>query len=124
MPGGFVRIAEDVDARAVNLQHGAATADAWVLSDRPVVETTLLPTPERITIQRAAGVLPSRAADNLFWVGRYVERAEATLAAGARPDPPRHRARRGGGAGDRAHHRSAGRPGARARTTFRMPRRC
>ncbi len=25
------------------------------------------------------GVLPSRAADNLFWVGRYVERAEATL---------------------------------------------
>lgn len=79
MPGGFVRIAEDVDARAVNLQHGASTADAWVLSDKPVVETTLLPTPERITIRRAAGVLPSRAADNLFWVGRYVERAEATL---------------------------------------------
>jgi uncharacterized alpha-E superfamily protein len=38
-----------------------------------------LPTPERISIQRASGVLPSRAADNLFWVGRYVERAEATL---------------------------------------------
>jgi uncharacterized alpha-E superfamily protein len=30
-------------------------------------------------VQRAAGLLPSRAADNLFWVGRYVERAEATL---------------------------------------------
>ena len=56
-----------------------ATADAWVLSDGPVAETTLLPTPERITIQRATGALPSRAADNLFWVGRYVERAEATL---------------------------------------------
>ena len=55
------------------------TADAWVLSDGPVPETTLLPTPERMTIQRATGVLPSRAADNLFWVGRYVERAEATL---------------------------------------------
>ena len=79
MPGGFVRIAEHVDARAVNLQHGASTADAWVLSDKPVVETSLLPTPERITIRRAAGVLPSRAADNLYWVGRYVERAEATL---------------------------------------------
>jgi uncharacterized alpha-E superfamily protein len=25
------------------------------------------------------GVLPSRAADNLFWLGRYLERAEATL---------------------------------------------
>jgi len=79
MPGGFVRIAEDLDARAVSLQRGAATADAWVLSHGPVGETTLLPTPERMTVQRATGLLPSRAADNLFWVGRYVERAEATL---------------------------------------------
>lgn len=79
MPGGFVRIAEDVDARAVNLQHGAHTADAWVLSENPVAETTLLPAPEGVAIQRTVGVLPSRAADNLLWVGRYVERAEATL---------------------------------------------
>jgi uncharacterized circularly permuted ATP-grasp superfamily protein/uncharacterized alpha-E superfamily protein len=79
MPGGFVRIAENADARAVSLQRGAATADAWVLSHGPVGETTLLPTPERIQVQRASGLLPSRAADNLFWVGRYVERAEATL---------------------------------------------
>src|SRR5271167_2374371 len=79
MPGGFVRIAEDVDARAVGLQRGAATADAWLLAHGPVAETTLLPTPERIQVQRATGLLPSRAADNLFWVGRYVERAEATL---------------------------------------------
>ncbi|MFZ0839558.1 MAG: circularly permuted type 2 ATP-grasp protein, partial [Xanthobacteraceae bacterium] len=49
MPGGFVRIAEHVDARAVNLQRGASTADAWVLSEKPVLETTLLPSPERIT---------------------------------------------------------------------------
>lgn len=79
MPGGFVRIAEHGDARAVSLQHGAATADAWVLTHGPVGETTLLPNPERMPVQRAAGLLPSRAADNLFWVGRYVERAEVTL---------------------------------------------
>ena len=79
MPGGFVRIADNVDARAVSLQRGAATADAWVLSRGPVAQTTLLPTPEAMPVQRAAGLLPSRAADNLFWVGRYVERAEATL---------------------------------------------
>jgi uncharacterized circularly permuted ATP-grasp superfamily protein/uncharacterized alpha-E superfamily protein len=79
MPGGFVRIAENADARAVSLQRGAATADTWVLAHGPVAETTLLPTPERILVQRATGLLPSRAADNLFWVGRYVERAEATL---------------------------------------------
>jgi uncharacterized circularly permuted ATP-grasp superfamily protein/uncharacterized alpha-E superfamily protein len=79
LPAGFVRVAEDVDARAVSLQRGAATADAWVLAHGPVAETTLLPTPERMPVQRATGLLPSRAADNLFWVGRYVERAEATL---------------------------------------------
>jgi uncharacterized circularly permuted ATP-grasp superfamily protein/uncharacterized alpha-E superfamily protein len=79
MPGGFVRVADDVDARAVSLQRGGSTGDAWVLSDRPVAETTLLPAADRITITRATGALPSRAASNLFWVARYVERAEATL---------------------------------------------
>ncbi len=79
MPGGFVRIADDLDARAVNLQQGGRTADAWILSDKPVPQTTLLPAPDHITINRTTGALPSRAAANLFWLGRYVERAEATL---------------------------------------------
>lgn len=79
MPGGFVRIADDVDAHAVTLQKGGRTADAWVLSEEPIAETTLLPTPDRVVIRRSAGTLPSRAADNLFWVGRYIERTEATL---------------------------------------------
>ena len=30
-------------------------------------------------IRRASGTLPSRAADNLFWLGRYIERTEAAL---------------------------------------------
>ena len=79
MPGGFVRIADDLDARAVSLQQGGRTADAWILSDKPVAQTTLLPTPDRIAINRTTGALPSRAAANLFWLGRYVERTEATL---------------------------------------------
>jgi uncharacterized alpha-E superfamily protein len=79
MPGGFVRVADDVDARAVRLQEGGRTAEAWILSDKPIVETTLLPAPDHVAIIRATGVLPSRAAANLFWVARYVERAEATL---------------------------------------------
>ena len=79
MSGGFVRVAEDADARAVSLQRGGRTGDAWVLSDKPVAETTLLPAPDRIAITRATGALPSRTAANLLWVARYVERAEATL---------------------------------------------
>jgi len=79
MPGGFVRVADDADARAVSLQRGGRTADAWILAEGPVAETTMLPSAERIAIRRGSGALPSRAADNLFWVARYVERAEATL---------------------------------------------
>ncbi len=36
-------------------------------------------TADTVRIKRIAGVVPSRAADNLFWLGRYLERAEATL---------------------------------------------
>ncbi len=79
MPGGFVRIGAHEDAYAISLQRGALTADAWISSTGPAADTTLLPSPDRITIKRATGILPSRAADNLFWLGRYVERTEATL---------------------------------------------
>jgi uncharacterized circularly permuted ATP-grasp superfamily protein/uncharacterized alpha-E superfamily protein len=79
MPGGFCRIAEQLDARAVSMGNGARAADVWVVSDKAVSATTLLPGSDAVRIRRIAGVLPSRAADNLFWLGRYLERAEATL---------------------------------------------
>jgi len=79
MPGGFVRIGEPDDIHAISLQRGALTADAWIPAPEPVVQTTLLPNADRIQIRRTSGTLPSRAADNLFWLGRYMERTEATL---------------------------------------------
>jgi len=79
MPGGFCRIAEQLDARAVSMGDGARAADVWVVSDKAVSAHTLLPGSDTVRIRRIAGVLPSRAADNLFWLGRYLERAEATL---------------------------------------------
>lgn len=79
MPGGFCRISDQPDARAVTLHQGGASADVWVLSDRPVAETTLLASPDAVALQRVTSTLPSRAAENLFWLGRYVERTEAAL---------------------------------------------
>lgn len=79
MPGGFCRIADQPDARAVSMGAGARAADVWVVADRAVPATTLLPAVETVRIRRIAGWVPSRAADNLFWLGRYLERAEATL---------------------------------------------
>jgi uncharacterized circularly permuted ATP-grasp superfamily protein/uncharacterized alpha-E superfamily protein len=79
MPGGFCRIADKLDARAVSMGDGARSADVWVVSDKAVSTATLLPAVDTVRIRRIAGVVPSRAADNLFWLGRYLERAEATL---------------------------------------------
>jgi uncharacterized circularly permuted ATP-grasp superfamily protein/uncharacterized alpha-E superfamily protein len=79
MPGGFCRIAGSTDPRFVSLQEGASVSDVWVLSGKPVAETSLLPPPDKVRIRRTTGTLPSRAADNLFWLSRYLERSEATL---------------------------------------------
>src|SRR5256884_1850748 len=79
MPGGFCRIAEQPDARAGSMGDGARAADVWVVSDKAVSASTLLPAMDTVRIRSIAGVVPSRAADNLFWLGRYLERAEATL---------------------------------------------
>ncbi|ACB96841.1 circularly permuted type 2 ATP-grasp protein [Beijerinckia indica] len=79
MPGGFCRISDRTDARAVSMGEGVQSADVWVLADKPVEMVTLLPSDETVRIRRLMGNLPSRAADNLFWLGRYLERTEATL---------------------------------------------
>lgn len=79
MPGGFCRISDRTDARAISMRDGASSVDVWLLSDKPVATTSLLPSHNDINITRFLGNLPSRAADNLFWFGRYIERLEATL---------------------------------------------
>jgi uncharacterized circularly permuted ATP-grasp superfamily protein/uncharacterized alpha-E superfamily protein len=79
MPGGFCRISDRADARAVSMGEGAQAADVWVLNDAPVAPITLMAGSEQVHVRRLTGHLPSRAADNLFWLGRYLERAEATL---------------------------------------------
>jgi uncharacterized circularly permuted ATP-grasp superfamily protein/uncharacterized alpha-E superfamily protein len=80
MPGGFVRIGAEIDARAVVLGEGAWSTDAVVVADREVAPLTLIPAADAVQIRRNPGTLPSRVADNLFWLGRYLERAELVLA--------------------------------------------
>ncbi|MGR3527653.1 MAG: circularly permuted type 2 ATP-grasp protein [Paracoccaceae bacterium] len=79
MPGGFGRIGTGSDATAIAMGQGGAVADVWVVSDTAVEPVSML-TPPDTPFQRAQlGPLPSRAADNLFWLGRYVERTEGIL---------------------------------------------
>lgn len=79
MPGGFCRTSDQRDARAISMGAGARTADVWVIHDTPASPFTLLANQDDVKVRRILGNLPSRAADNLFWLGRYLERAEATL---------------------------------------------
>jgi uncharacterized circularly permuted ATP-grasp superfamily protein/uncharacterized alpha-E superfamily protein len=79
MPGGYARIGRTEDATAIAMQRGGSVADVWVVSDYPVQSVSMLP-PEGAPYRRTEpGVLPSRAADNLYWLGRYVERAEGVM---------------------------------------------
>jgi uncharacterized alpha-E superfamily protein len=79
MPGGFCRISDQKDARALSMGAGAQASDVWVIADRPVEKVSLLAQRDGTKVRRITGNLPSRAADNLFWLGRYLERAESTL---------------------------------------------
>ena len=78
MPGGFCRVAHAPDSRAFTMGDNVSSADVWIAGDRPVEMSTLLPATDSVRVIRLLGNLPSRAADNLFWLGRYLERAEAT----------------------------------------------
>ncbi len=78
MPGGFTRIALGAGGRFISMQRGGASKDTWVLSDDPVEEMTLLESPGTTELRRVGNNLPSRMADNFFWLGRYSERADAS----------------------------------------------
>lgn len=80
MPGGLSRVSQTADQLMVSSQQGGISKDTWVLASEPEKEETLLvSTPQISRMQRAEGDVPSRVADNLYWIGRYAERAEGLL---------------------------------------------
>ena len=79
MPGGLVRVSPDLGGRFISMQRGGSSKDAWVTSDSPVEEVSLLHDPNQaVELKRTGNNLPSRLADNFFWLGRYSERADET----------------------------------------------
>jgi len=79
MPGGLTRVASETSGRFVSMQRGGASMDTWVLSEEPVEPMSLLTTAGKpIELRRVGNNLPSRMADNFYWLGRYAERADFT----------------------------------------------
>ncbi len=75
MPGGLARFSSSITESIVSDRRGGGCKDTWVLSDNPVPAFSLLPQPSTNSeILRTGGDVVSRVADNLFWLGRYVER--------------------------------------------------
>ena len=71
-----MRVAE-AEGSVVSMQRGGHSKDAWVLWDSPVDTFSMLrPRHEPVELHRISRVVPSSVADNAFWLGRYVERAE------------------------------------------------
>ena len=79
MSGGFARIGKEPSASAIAMQSGGSAADVWIVGTRKLAMDTLLHQSESPFFKSQSGALPSRAADNLFWLGRYVERAEGAV---------------------------------------------
>ena len=78
MNGALARTSSLSESLEVSLQAGEGSKDTWILANGPVAEVTLLPAPgEGAKLVRSRADLPSRVADNLFWLGRQVERADA-----------------------------------------------
>lgn len=79
MPGGLTHVAPSRDDSLVSSRVGGTSKDTWVLSDPEHPDPPgMLPRARhrsaRVPFQ--PGEVPSRVADNLFWLGRYAERIE------------------------------------------------
>ena len=74
LPGGLARVQQPGTAQSLP----GLAKDVWVLHDEQsdVIGPLAAPT-ARLALRRTSGALPSRVADNLFWLGRYVERLDS-----------------------------------------------
>ncbi len=80
LSGGLARIATDPNALDATMTSGERSQDIWVLTEQPVKEVRLTPLySEEVTLRRSSPDLPSRVADNLYWLGRYMSRAEGSV---------------------------------------------
>jgi uncharacterized circularly permuted ATP-grasp superfamily protein/uncharacterized alpha-E superfamily protein len=77
LPGGLVRVSPVPSQLDYSILAGLGSKDVWVQGDEPVREVSLLsPASQPMELRRGSAELPSRVADNVFWLGRRIERAE------------------------------------------------
>ncbi|MBX3453808.1 circularly permuted type 2 ATP-grasp protein [Ferrovibrio sp.] len=77
MPGGLARVPQSGDPFRATMQRGGVNKDVWVeaTDPGPLVIRGNAPR-QRLQLRRTSGTLQSRVADDLFWLGRSVERLD------------------------------------------------
>jgi uncharacterized circularly permuted ATP-grasp superfamily protein/uncharacterized alpha-E superfamily protein len=76
MQGGLTRSSPEKGSFIISNQQGGISKDTWIVSDKVIPITQKIEIKKTKTTQHHAS-LPSRSAENLFWVGRYAERTMA-----------------------------------------------
>ena len=74
MSGGLTRSSAKLGEFVISNQAGGISKDTWIISPEPGRTLNLRKELAMARTELTLGVLPSRTAENLFWVGRYAER--------------------------------------------------
>jgi uncharacterized circularly permuted ATP-grasp superfamily protein/uncharacterized alpha-E superfamily protein len=79
MPGSLTRSAPETGDMPITGQMGSISKDTWIIADETLqVTQNVSQVKSLLHRNHHSNALPSRAADNIFWVGRYAERAEGS----------------------------------------------
>jgi len=77
LPGALARVSRNSEALSYTMKSGERSQDVWIIAKKHENEISLLePSTTQVLPRRSGSELPSRVADNLYWLGRYIERAE------------------------------------------------
>jgi uncharacterized circularly permuted ATP-grasp superfamily protein/uncharacterized alpha-E superfamily protein len=81
LPGGLTRIGVAAGSRVISMQSGCPSKDTWVTASEPERTPRVDSSSDsaRSALDSPLLSLPSRVVENLYWMGRYAERAEASL---------------------------------------------
>lgn len=81
MPGGLTRIGLEAGGQIISMQSGCPSKDTWVTASEPerIVDSATSSEATAVAANSPLISLPSRVVENLYWMGRYAERAEGCL---------------------------------------------
>lgn len=79
MPGGLTRAGVAANSSLIANQLGSISKDTWVLASEPEKQAGTWPQIRLDEDVDQTTSLPRRVVENLFWMGRYSERAESVL---------------------------------------------